>query len=180
MEQMVVEKHSCMKHVLVIGIEHLMTGIQLIGKDHCHGFQFIRESPSIVRVESDEPFYANWPNRCIMDSHPVDESFKSYFAGDGEIEWYAKIVGSAMVDVDQRSYDMQTYTRRFGEGGDPDSRYAPTEPQSFPQAVVEAMRRKHGARANEFLAMLRWNHDHWFYNHERMYIGVEPDGHIHT
>jgi hypothetical protein len=169
-----------MKHVLVLGIEHLMTGIQLVGKDHCHGFQFVRESPSTVRVESDEPFYANWPNRCIMDSAPIEESFKGHFHGDGEIEWYAQVVAPAMVKADQSSYEMQNYTRRGKEYAGVIGGMNEREPVGFPPAVVNAMRRKHGATANTYLAMLRWNRDHWFYNHYRMYIGVEPDGHIHT
>ncbi len=165
-----------MKHVLVLGIEHLMTGIQLFGD--VDAFQFERESPSMVKVTANGPFKAYWPNRSILDSVPVEEPFETHFPKDGEVEWYAKRMAEAMRKCDEESYKMQNYARRPMEY--PGEELSPTEPYPFPKAVVDAMRNKHGADADTFLSRLRWNGDHWFYNHDRMYIGVEPDGYIHT
>lgn len=166
------------RHKLLLGIEHLMTGVQV--NNDGYDLEFHRESPSIVRIESHGPITAYWPiNGATINSEEFDAKPARY--GGGEAEWYALVVGKSMAEADDKSYSMQTYTRRadWMIDGKP-SRYAPGEPQRFPEAVVTAMRRKHGAKADEFLAQLRWAGDHWFYNHERMYIGVEPDGYIHT
>lgn len=181
-----------MAYKALLGIEHLMTGVKLMAnpnKDPNPVFTFERESPSIVAVHCDVPFDIYWPVTQSLTS-AVETEVKEGRYSQGEVEWYAKMVADAMVDQENRSiWDMQTYTRKVGEysaptpqetGGSYGSRYAPGEPSPFPMAVVKAMRAKHGKDADKFLAELRWNRDHWFYNHHNMYVGVEPDGYIHT
>lgn len=163
-------------HVLLVGIEHLMTGIQI----KTQGARFERESASVIRVTSHLPIEAYWPvNGAFMMSTDQDVTLPQYSAG--EAEHYAQVVGPALVDIDLRSYDMQTYTRtaEYYYNGDY-HRLAETEPSRFPEAVIKSMRRKWGAKANEWLAKLRWSRDHWFFHHASIYHGVEPDGHIHT
>lgn len=170
-------------HGIILGIEHLMTGLVLTPKDG-HAIQFIRESPSCVKAISDEPFYASWGMNptILMDSTEFEYEYKA--PGHGDVEWYAGVVADAMIKAERRLYDMQTYTRKADEFGDPyeggTGYYARGEPVPFPVAVVNAMRRKHGKDTAKFLAMLRWTGDHWFYNHNKTYVGVEPDGYIHT
>ena len=168
-----------MYHKIEVGIEHLMTGICFFPKPD-HAVQFIRVSASIVAAISDEPFTAHWPNRCHMESTPYEFRFEQ--SGQGTVDWYAKVLAGVMQDAEQRLYDMQTYNRTAMYTGldGQQSRYAPNEPSPFPQAVVNAMRNKHGAEAEKYLAMLRWSFDHWGYSYAGMYLGVEPDGYIHS
>lgn len=166
-----------MIHQLLIGIEHLMTGIVLQPAEGCT-IQFERESASIVRAISDKPFAAHWPvSQSWMNSTESIKSASVY--SHGEAEWYGQVVAPALAAQDERSQiTMQTYTRpprMYGEG-----RYAPSEPAPFPWAVVRAMRRKFGKDADKWLAELRWSRDHWFFIKDRMYHGVESDGYIHT
>lgn len=168
-----------MKHFLLVGIEHLMTGLILKSDS---ALRFDMESASTMRVSADTPITAYWQvTQGFIESteDTEDKDFPKY--SHGEMEHYAKNVAQVMRDRETRSFDMQVYTREFmyTVNGRP-SRLGPDEPACFPVAVVKAMRRKHGAEADKFLAMLRWSHDHWYYNHDRMYIGVEPDGYIHT
>ena len=72
----------------------------------------------------------------------------------------------------ERAFKMQTY-ERIG------SKLDQGEPAFTPE-VVRSMRVKFGADADQWLAKLRWAGDHWFFNKDRMYHGVEPDGYIHT
>lgn len=167
---------------LLLGIEHLMTGVQVQCKDPVI---FERESASVVRVTSDSPIRAYWPvKQAFLEAEDLPAEVLTHEAkfSNGEAEHYAKNVAAVMQDREQRSYDMQTYSRRPDYPGPDgiDSRYAPGEPSPFPMAVVRAMRRKHGAEADKFLAMLRWAGDHWFYHLGNMYLGVEPDGYIHS
>jgi len=53
----------------------------------------------------------------------------------------------------------------------------PATPQP---AVVDAIRKAFPDQADEILAQLRLNRDHWYFQRWGMYVGVEFDGHIHT
>lgn len=167
-------------HVLLIGIEHLMTGVQI--KTAGASLTFERESSSVMRVLSHMPIEAYWPVNCaFMESTEAPRGNPEKYSA-GEAEYYAQVVGPAMVDLDQKSYDMQTYNRRpeyTGPDGVP-SRWAPSEPSRFPLEVIKSMRAKFGKDSDKWLAELRWNGDHWFFTKDRMYHGVEPDGYIHT
>lgn len=172
-------------HSLTVGIEHLFTGIVFHSNaDTSRGFQFEKESASIFRVYSDEPFYALWNHRITAESLPCGAPPEHpYGSIDGPAQYYAQVTGPALVDLDNKlRIDSQGYSRKCDwtdRNGTP-SRFAPNEPTPFPQAVVDAVVRKHGAKAFEILASLRWAGDHWFYTSGNMYIGVEPDGYIHT
>ena len=52
-------------HKMLLGIEHLMTGVQLRvdvpNPDYQETLQFQQESPSVVRVICAEKFNAYWP-----------------------------------------------------------------------------------------------------------------------
>lgn len=178
-------------HSLTVGIEHLFTGICF----HPHetenppfpgGFQFEKESASIFRVYSPVPFYAVWNQRITAESQPcAAPPERSYGSVEGPAQYYAQVVGPAMVDLDNKlRIDSQTYSRKaewaIKDGPNKLSRFAPNEPTPFPQAVVDAIMRKHGAKSFEVLASLRWAGDHWYYTSGNMYVGVEPDGYIHT
>lgn len=174
-------------HKLTVGIEHLMTGLQMsvcdLSKPPQAPFVFQRESPSIVAILYPERFQAWWPcKQCWLSSTevPIGEIGKYTKYSGGEAEWWAQVVAPKMVECETQSYDMQTHTRVYGECGDTKSRYAPSEPHSFPEAVVMAMRRKHGVNSDAMLSRLRWAGTHWFYTEAGMYVGVEPDGYIHT
>ena len=97
---------------LLLGIEHLMTGVQLRSLDNDGGtFAFYRQSASIVRVESHEPFAAYWPVKqafieaefvdtyrtCPGQPVPVPAVYST-----GEAEWYAQVMGEAMRNADSK------------------------------------------------------------------------------
>lgn len=166
-------------HAIEVGIEHLMSGIVFRGTETDGPIQFVRQSASVMLAIMTNPFVADWPNRATIDSHEIDFSFEQ--TSDGEIRYYAQVVGAAMRDCEERSYAMQKYSRApFDFDGSGPNLLAPGEPERFPEAVVKAMRRKFGEYADDWLSKLRWSHGHWHFNYAGMYHGVEPDGHIHT
>jgi hypothetical protein len=188
-----------MYHKIEVGIEHVMTGICFHLAEGASGIQFHPVSATMFAAYSDKEFSATWPvTQGTVYSTPAEMPKSDYT--DGESRWYANVMASAMRAADDRSYDMQTYNRRGDEHYNPvcvhcgfidnaicvnhkpgyTSRYQPNEPRMFPKAVVRAMRRKFGKDADEWLAKLRWSHDHWYFHYANMYHGVEPDGHIHT
>ena len=146
-------------HKLVLGIEHLMTGVQVMGKSESQVFQFHRESPSMVAIVSDEPFDSYWPvNHAFIQSTEYPEmatSPEQY--GTGEVEHYAKRVVPAMVKADEWP-DMNP---------------------PLPWPVVKAMRNKFGSAVWPPLS-----YDSickcWMFTYCGMVHGVEPDGYIHT
>ncbi len=90
------------QYVVTIGIEHLMTGIQ-IRSEKGDVLTFERESPSVVRVLSESPMECYWPaKQAWISGHEVMDGWKGpeQFS-HGEIEWYANVVASAMVAVDR-------------------------------------------------------------------------------
>jgi hypothetical protein len=163
-----------------VGIEHLMTGFSFFGPG-ASSMTFYMSSPSIFSVVSDEQFSgcSKVTHGCI-DARKVNSYKPPPHCG---IEHYAKVVSEGLREVDERSSRMHLYKRRGNEYMHRDGTfhaYAEGEPQFLPWAVMSAMRRKHGEEADKFMAKLKWAGDHWFYTLHRMYVGVEPDGHIHT
>lgn len=165
---------------MLLGIEHLMTGVQFA--ETCpedppidNGlppseamYTFHQESPSIVCVVSDKPFDACWPvHGSFIDSTPCtpeeEVKYEKIRYGKGEAEWWAKVAGEAL----RQTYHLPT---------------AAIPGKQPPDAVLRAMRRKHGATADTYIAMLRWDglNGCWFYTLNGMYLGVEPDGYIHS
>lgn len=159
-------------HKLLLGIEHLMTGVQLRVDmslpDYQETLHFQQESPSVVRVICAEPFNAYWPHsqsflssvECTPEEAKTYESIKY---GSGEAEWWAKVAGDAL---------RQTYHL-------PTANITGNQP---PDAVIRAMRRKHGKEADKYIQQLRWDamNKCWFYTYAGMYLGVEEDGYIHS
>jgi len=145
---------------MLVGIEHLMTGLRLAaGRE----VRFERESASVIRLVSNEPFAAYWPVKTafltaaeVADAEPVKYS-------GGEVEWFAQRAAESM-----RTFDANH------------SRSQWVEP--VPPEVIKAMRAKHGANAELYIVALRWSAMDrcFFYSHNNMLCGVEPDGHIHT
>ena len=166
-------------HKMLLGIEHLMTGVQFAetrpeeppidnGLPPSEAmYTFHQESPSIVCVVSDKPFDACWP---VYDSFinstpctPEEEvKYKKLRYGRGEAEWWAQVAGEAL---------RQTYHL-------PTASIISNQP---PDAVIRAMRRKHGKEADKYIQQLRWvgMNKCWFYTYAGMYLGVEQDGYIH-
>lgn len=54
------------------------------------------------------------------------------------------------------------------------------EPDAIPTAVVAAICKAWPDQAAEILQQIKWNHDHWYIQRWGMYVGIEPDGYIHT
>ena len=159
-------------HKMLLGIEHLMTGVQLRVDmslpDYQETLHFQQESPSIVRVICAEPFNAYWPHsQAFLNSvECTPEEVKTYESikySSGEAEWWAQVAGEAL----RQTYHLPT---------------ASIPNKQPPDAVLRAMRRKHGATADTYIAMLRWDglNGCWFYTLNGMYLGVEQDGYIHS
>lgn len=165
-------------HKMLLGIEHLMTDVQLTEQNPqrppnspYHNpavFKFQQESPSMVRVLCEEPFQAYWPHtQGFIYSTPCSlgeiTEYDKVRYGSGEAEWWAKVAGEAL----RQTYHLPT---------------ASIPNKQPPDAVLRAMRRKHGATADTYIAMLRWDslNGCWFYTLNGMYLGVEPDGYIHS
>lgn len=161
-------------HKMLLGIEHLMTGVQLREREstipgYPGTFTFQQESPSLVRVISDGPFQAYWLSRhsflesveCTKDEEKVYGSLRY---SNGEVEWWANIAGETLRQI----YHLPT-ANISGEK-------QPTD------AVLRAMRRKHGALADSYISKLRWDglNKCWFYTHYGMLLEVEEDGYIHS
>ena len=162
-------------HKMLLGIEHLMTGIQLRVDvpmpDYQETLQFQQESPSVVRVICAEKFNAYWPHSQVFLSSVecTPEEEKTYEAlkyGAGEAEWWAKVAGKAL----RETYELPLASMRGLTANIP------------PDAVLRAMRRKHGAEADKYIANLTWDglNKCWFYTHAGMLLGVEEDGYIHS
>ena len=164
---------------MLLGIEHLMTDIQLMEQNPqrppnspYHNpavFKFQQESPSVVRVLCEEPFQAYWPHTqwfvystpCSLEE--ITEYDKAKYSV-GEAEWWAQVAGEAL----RQTYHLPT----AAIPGD----------KLPPDAVLRAMRNKHGAEADTYIAKLRWDglNKCWFYTYAGMYLGVEEDGYIHS
>ena len=166
-------------HKMLLGIEHLMTDIQLMEQNPqrppnspYHNpavFKFQQESPSMVRVLCEEPFQAYWPHtQGFIYSTPCSlgeiTEYDKVRYGSGEAEWWAKVAGEAL----RQTYHLPTAAIP--------GKKQPTD------AVLQAMRRKHGALADAFIAALRWEalNRCWFYELRGMLLEVEEDGYIHS
>lgn len=144
-------------HTLLLGIEHLMTGVQ-VAADNGDQLTFERESASIIRVMSDSKITAYWPvQQVTIFSTESDAKPEKY--SSGEVEWGVKIA-EAMRHSDR----------------------IPDRSDVLPWLVVKAMRRKFGRMANDFLrpVILKKYGEYWGFEHQGMFHGVEPDGYIHT
>lgn len=160
-----------MKHKLIIGFEHLMTGVQL-RSEKGDLLTFERESPSMVRVLSDSPIESYWPaKQAWITSEELAAELEAEKYSEGEIEWYAQKVCPELVALD--SVANQQYrnhnVRFYGE-----------DMKDLPPAVIKAMRRKHGAEANLYIRELKPYGSYWGYEIHGMFLGVEPDGYIHS
>ena len=165
-------------HKLLLGIEHLMTDIQLMEQNPqrppnspYHNpavFKFQQESPSMVRVLCEEPFQAYWPHTqgfvystpCSLEE--ITEYDKAKYSV-GEAEWWAQVAGEAL----RQTYHLPTANIREHQP---------------PDTVIRAMRRKHGKDADKYIQQLRWDamNKCWFYTYAGMYLGVEQDGCIYS
>ena len=158
-------------HKMLLGIEHLMTGLQLTARDNPGNkpvFTFQQESPSIVCVLCDDPFMAYWPPKqsFLESTECAPEEIIKYEQAkpnEGEAEWWAKVAGEAL---------RQTYHL-------PTANITGNQP---PDVVTRAMRRKHGKEADKYIQQLRWDgmNKCWYYTYAGMYLGVEEDGYIHS
>lgn len=163
-------------HKLVVGIEHLMTGISIgtrPGESNELGvLTFRRESPSTIGVYSTQPIVAYWDaTQSDVQSTEVEEIPEPEL-GEGSAEWYAKVMAPAMNKTDNAA--IENYVAHQG--------LWINNPPLPPWAVVAAMRRKHGAEADQYISALRWDGlmGCWFYTYKGMLLGVERDGYIHT
>lgn len=162
-----------MKHKVLLGIEHLMTGVMVrsAGNDV---LVFERESASVVRVTSGTAIEVYWPvNQVWIKSEEIPEPAQATKYSHGEAEWYAQVVGSEMAVLDGIAH--QQYRNHNAKHFD-DKDIRP-----LPEAVIKAMRRKHGKDANKYIRELTWSMGgYWAYQCDGMYLGVEPDGYIHS
>lgn len=144
-----------MRHVLVLGIEHLMTGVHL---DSQSPLTFERESASMVRVISYSTIVSTWPvNGAWLESTEQDITPTSY--GAGNAEWYAQVMSKAMQAKD-----------------------TPLTPYpDMPECVIRAMRNRFGAQAGQYITALVDHGDYYGFHYANMFIGVEKrDGHMHS
>jgi hypothetical protein len=149
-------------HKLLVGIEHLMTGVQLTSDSP---ITFERESASVMRAMSVSTIQAYWPlKQSFMESVEEDREREEY--SSGEAEFYARVYGHAMRGTDTWALD-QLEIKGVPRPG---------------EAVVKAMRRKFGAMADKYITQLKWDGlgKYYYFTHAGMYHGVEPDGYIHT
>lgn len=148
-----------MKHVLVVGIERLMTGLQ-VATEKQYDMTFERESASTIRILCDSPITAYWPvKQCTTYSTAFDKVVPEKFS-EGEVEHVVEKVARAMAVAD----------------------IIPTRDDHLPWPVIKSMRRKFGVRANDYLrpSMLKSYGTYWGFEYAGMFHGVEPDGYIHT
>lgn len=146
-------------HILLVGVEHLMTGLQLATESGSE-IRFDRESASIVKVSSTSKITAYWPVKQVMlESTEVDASMSSEEYSEGEVEWAVKLT-----EV-MRSHDA-----------------VPFRADTLPWPVIKAMRRKFGREANAYLNphILRSYGSYWGFRYAGIFHCVEPDGYIHT
>lgn len=165
-------------HKMLLGIEHLMTDVQLTEQNPqrppnspYHNpavFKFQQESPSVIRVLCEEPFQAYWPHtQGFVYSTPCSlgeiTEYDKVRYGSGEVEWWAQVAGEAL----RQTYHLPTANIREHQP---------------PDTVIRAMRRKHGKEADKYIQQLRWDgmNKCWFYTYAGMYLGVEQDGYIHS
>ena len=165
-------------HKMLLGIEHLMTDIQLMEQNPqrppnspYHNpavFKFQQESPSVVRVLCEEPFQAYWPHtQGFVYSTPCSlgeiTEYDKVRYGSGEAEWWAQVAGEAL----RQTYHLPTANIREHQP---------------PDTVIRAMRRKHGKDADKYIQQLRWDdmNKRWFYTYAGMYLRVEQDGCIYS
>ena len=168
-------------HKMLLGIKHLMTGVQLkerpsdvrtdgiqVISSNPAQFIFHQESPSIVCVISDKPFHAYWPchQSYLQSTEGTIEDEKNYGFikyGAGEAEWWAQVAGEAL----RQTYHLPTANIREHQP---------------PDTVIRAMRRKHGEDADKYIQQLRWDdiNKYWFYTYAGMYLRVEQDGCIYS
>jgi hypothetical protein len=163
-----------MRYKLIVGIEHLMTGIQFHPADYIGELpplQFERESASTMAVLALAPFMATWVDDIRIMATTEDAGIPMCSTSAGEIEYIANVVAGAMQDAEQLSADRRGYTTPAWQR---------TDWPTFTPEVIASMRRKFGKHANEWLGQLQWDRDHWFFIRNDVYHGVEPDGHIHT
>ena len=145
---------------MLIGIEHLMTGLRLAAPREV---RFERESASVIRLVSNEPFAAYWPAKtAFLTAVEVPDTEPVKYSG-GEVEWFGQRAAESM-----RTFDKNNSRSQWADSLEP--------------AVIKAMRAKHGANAELYIMALRWSAIDrcYFYSHNNMLCGVEPDGYIHT
>jgi hypothetical protein len=157
-------------HTVLVGIEHLMTGVVIKPADG-EVLSFERESPSIMRVTSEGPIEVYWPvtqswitSTEIPDTAvPVPPSKYS----TGQAEWYAQVMGSAMVTADRNA-------RSFTQRDTPD--------RILERPVFDALLRRFGAQAAEYSRQLRWDGVNRCYMLQwaGMWLGIELDGYMHS
>lgn len=146
-----------MKHTALIGIEHLMTGLQLLGEQPDQVFTFQRESASVVRVISDSPFNLYWTAKGTFLRSTTEESVTELHCGPRHTEFYAETMGRMMQKADAL-HD--------------------TDGDVLPDAIAWALKGKFGRLATT-IPVHKGYPTYWF-TYAGMFHGIEPDGYIHT
>lgn len=155
-------------HSLVVGIEHLMTGVQFCADMDGH-LTFGFESPSMVKVTSDKPFQAWWKAKDVLMDSTEEPDNETKF-GTGEIEWWAQVMGPVMYERYHRP--VVFYTTRENH----------PNPPAVPSAVIRALHNKFGATADDYIAAMRWDglNKCYMLQWAGMWLGIEIDGYIHS
>lgn len=151
-------------HKILLGIEHLMTGVQ-VRSPKGDVLTFQRESASVVRVISDSEMEMYWPvKQCWLSSTEFDNEVEKHSQikyGEGEIEWYAQVMAGQMVRTDEAFTPI-------------------IKDHPVPYAVVKSIRAKFGANADDVLCTLKYYGGYYGFTWGNMFVGVEPDGYMHT
>ena len=149
------------EHYLSVGIEHLMTGVQIQPADG-ETLRFERESASIVRVSSDKPFSAYWPVKQITIDSVEGEPTRAKY-GEGYVEWCAQKLAPAMVEKD----------------GVP--KWVSDKLGDIPTVVIRAMRNRFGVESMYYITRMHNYGDYFGFEYAGMFLGVEKkDGYIHS
>ncbi len=176
-------------HKMLLGIEHLMTDIQLMEQNPqrppnspYHNpavFKFQQESPSVIRVLCEEPFQAYWPcKQSFLSSVECTPEEEQEYTGpkhqysQGEAEWWAQRVAPYI----NGAHAYANTARQSILANHPE------QVVNLPYVVLKALRRKYGKYADEVATTLRWDslNKCWFYTRNGIFFGVEEDGYIHT
>jgi hypothetical protein len=92
-----------MTYELTLGIEHVMTGVELVPQGQ-QRLRFEYAGPSTMRVTSSLPFHAVWPNNgagsppVTLNARQADNDLTMSFSRE-EIEWFAQRMAQAMSNL---------------------------------------------------------------------------------
>lgn len=167
-------------HKLLLGIEHLFTGIEVCSRDIHAPIRFVKESASVVAAVSKEPMVAYWLAtqgwlESVEMTKEEEEKHKKVKYTQGAAEYYARKVAPRMREGELGEIEPLEYRKAR-------ARHPEIELVPIPREVDVALMNRFGEAATSAKHQMFWDAlgGCWMLQWAGMLLGIEKDGYIHS